>query len=255
MFRLVNGEMIEIIKLSAKSRLIIFGLQFIFNILITDHKSDAYINKFESDLNSTSDQIIYNLMIGLNRWDSQYFMAIAYKGYEREEFLAFFPLFPLFVRVLALILNSIQTTLFRQNLISFYCLLLVSSFLTNFLLFILTSIVLYKLTVNLFCDKQFGRRVVHWFAYNPSSIFFSSSYSESMFAFLTYSAIYLTQLSNKSYHLLMASIVFGLSSATRSNGKTLQLFHSFNLYFVFRNHFDWIRFIQTIESYFKRMFS
>ena len=214
----INREIGDIVKLSLKSRLIVFCLQLLFNLLIPDHKSDGFVNGFESELKTSADSIVYNILIGLNRWDSQYFIAIANHGYFREEFLAFFPLFPITVTLLAQFLNLIQT-IFGQTFISFYCLLLIASFILNLILFVLTSIVLYKLTLRLFGDQSFARRAVHWFAYNPSSVFFSSSYTESLFAFLTYSGIYLTHLPKSYCNLILASIAFGLSCSTRSNGK------------------------------------
>lgn len=208
----INSELLAIIKMSLKSRSIVLLLQLILNLIINDHKSDAFLNGFESELKSKSDQMIDQMLNGLNRWDSQYFMSIAYKGYEKEQFLAFFPLFPLMVRLLALVFNSINLV-FGTQIVSYYCVLEISAAFLNLILFIMTSIVLYLLTVQLFASKQMAEGVVHWFCYNPSSIFFSAFYSESLFAFLTFTAIYLT---NKS--LLMASILFGLSSGTRSNG-------------------------------------
>jgi phosphatidylinositol glycan class V len=211
----MNRELLAIIKMSLKSRSIVLLLQLVLNLLINDHKSDAFLNGFESELKSESDLMIDQLFNGLNRWDSQYFMAIAYKGYQKENFLAFFPLFPLMVRLLALLFSSINLV-FGTEVVAYYCLLEISAAFLNLILFIMTSIVLYLLTVQLFGSKQMAEGVVHWFCYNPSSIFFSAFYSESLFAFLTFSAIYFT---NKS--LIIASILFGLSSGTRSNGMKL----------------------------------
>lgn len=236
---LIESDTRDIIKLGLKSRLIVFCLQLLFNLLIPDHKSDGFVNGLEAELKTTTDYIVYNLLIGLNRWDSQYFIAIANQGYFREEFLAFFPLFPLSVRFLALILNWIQTLL-GQTFVSFYCLLLIASFLLNLLLFVITSVVLYKLTVRLFGDQWFARRAVHWFAYNPSSIFFSSSYTESLFAFFTFSGIYLSHLATDYRSLTMASVAFGLSCGTRSNGKQMTIKTRISKTSYFRYRFDWI---------------
>ncbi|CAG2106571.1 unnamed protein product [Medioppia subpectinata] len=213
-------ESVSVIKVSAKSRLVLLSLQLVANGLIPDHESaDAFVHRLEDKLPTTgTDRLIYHVFSGLNRWDSQYYTTIAYNGYDREEFLAFFPLFPLLVRQLATILWSIQHLSTDRTFVSYYSLILLSSFALNFGLFILTALVLYKLTAKLFADRSMAANVVHWFSYNPSSVFFSSSYSESLFAFLTFSGIYLTHLSDKSHHLMMASALFGLSSATRSNG-------------------------------------
>jgi len=209
------SDVIDVIKMSVKSRLIVLLLQLVFNLLINDHKSDAFVNGLESELNSSFDLMVNKLFSGLNRWDSQYFMAIAHKGYsESEQFLAFFPLFPLVIRFMANIFDLINFDA-NHKMFSYYCLLIISAVLVNITLFVLASIVLYKLTIELFKNLEFGKRAVHWFCYNPSSIFFSAFYSESLFCFLTFSGIYLTN-----HSLLMASFAFGLSSATRSNGRT-----------------------------------
>ncbi|XP_054155455.1 GPI mannosyltransferase 2-like [Oppia nitens] len=211
-------DRVQVVKTAAKSRLLLFVLQLVANLLIPDHRSDGFLNGFESELKTRADRVIHQLFIGLNRWDSQYFMAIAYNGYTREEFLAFFPLFPLLVRWLANLLAIIVNTFIGTTVVSYYSLLLISSFTINFLLFILTAIVLYELTVRMFASKPMARMTVYWFAYNPSSIFFSSSYSECLFAFLTFAGIYWTHMTTKWHHLMLASVLFGLSSAVRSNG-------------------------------------
>lgn len=211
---LLNKDVLRVIKSSLKSRLIVLSCGVVFNWIIDDHKADAFRNRFQSDdglkwTQSASDLIILKLLSGTTRWDSQYFLIISHDSYSEEEFLAFFPFFPLLVRFLASILFY-----FWSHFVSFYCTLILSAVLINLLSFILTSIVLYKLTLEMFNDKKFAMNAIHWFCYNPASIFFTVSYSESLFSFLTFTALWFCH--NK--RLLMASIFIGLSSATRSNG-------------------------------------
>ncbi|CAG2172382.1 unnamed protein product [Oppiella nova] len=218
----LSDDLLAVMRVVAKSRLVILSLQLIANHLIPDHQSvDAFTNNLEANhVKTATDRVIYHALNGLNRWDSQYFTAIATSGYAREEWLAFFPLYPLLIRQLAATLMTIQVSLVGHNhlFVSHYCLILLTGFVVNFLAFVSASVVLYKLTIKLFANKSMAAECVQWFAYNPSSIFFSAYYSESLFAFLTFGGIYFTHASDNRLHLLWASVAFGLSSATRSNG-------------------------------------
>lgn len=53
----------------------------------------------------TKNSLINLFFEGLSRWDAQHYLYIARFGYTKEDCLAFFPLFPLTLRILA---NQIQ---------------------------------------------------------------------------------------------------------------------------------------------------
>lgn len=84
----------------------------------------------------------------------------------------------------------------------------------NLTCFVLTSLTLYYLTVNLFKDSQFAFLTAIVFTINPASIFFSAFYSESLFCFLTFLGLLCIETN---YPFIGASLL-GLSGGTRSNG-------------------------------------
>ena len=189
---------------SAKSRLIVILLQMIFNSILPDHKSiDAYKNDLKSD------GLIWKLLSGFTHWDAEYFLKIAHSGYHDERHLVFLPYFPLMTRSFAGLINLITF-----NYLNYQDVLLLSGVLINQIHFILTTVIIYLLTIQLFSDRKFASRCCHYFSYSPASIFFSTFYSESIFCFLTFSSL----LASLNGHIYLSSILIGLSTITRSNG-------------------------------------
>ncbi|KAF7670574.1 GPI mannosyltransferase 2, partial [Astathelohania contejeani] len=118
--------------------------------------------------------------------------------------MAFFPLFPMLVNITNRILNlKIHTT---------------AILLTN-LFFVLNSLLIYKLTL-----KRYGKTIATnsalFFIFNPASIIFSSFYTESFFMFLFLMGFYAIEYDRA----FIASLFFGLSSLTRSNGILFSIF-------------------------------
>lgn len=129
---------------------------------------------------------VFNLIvIGFVNWDGEYFLHIATNGYTHENTIAFFPLFPAIVGFTSTFLYKILFPF-----MSFHSVALLISWLVNTWCFQETAWALSKLTK--ICDRglhNLDSIVVFLFCYNPASIFFSSFYSESMFAYATVSVI------------------------------------------------------------------
>ncbi|KAJ8953198.1 hypothetical protein NQ318_003237 [Aromia moschata] len=89
------------------SRVFILILQYLSNILIPDHDADAFLYPKDNSGNTIFDKCIDHLFGGLVRWDAQYFMHVARYGYTYEKTLAFFPLYPLCVRLIAFVILSV----------------------------------------------------------------------------------------------------------------------------------------------------
>lgn len=192
-------------------------LQFAFNLVIPDHNADAYRSPFlASDVpgNALDVLIAKYLLSGLNRWDSNYFITISINGYQRDDHLAFFPLYPLTVRVIASFLETIAFGTINTT----SSVLLASVFL-NVLLFAIAAASLFRLTTTLFNNNRIAHSTVYWFCYNPASIFFTANYSESLFAALSFFAMSLIALSKSQLKsTTAAATLLGLASLTRSNG-------------------------------------
>lgn len=260
-----------ILSLSISSRVLVIVIQFISNIILEDHNADAYRNKYHQALDDNgqimellpnSHKHLYKFIQGFTKWDAQYFLEISKDGYVSEQHLAFLPFFPIVISFTRQILfghtrlnfdqflplQSSETVIGGQkasvnDLENYIQAALVGVTINNFIFFPLACILLFALTklvkVN---DEKYAKNVVWWFCFNPASIFFSSCYSESLFAFLTFMAMFIIEfrsqkylLNNPNYNkssnfeplchlnrliyiMLPALIPLALSSATRSNG-------------------------------------
>lgn len=136
------------------------------------------------------------------KWDSQYYVDIATNGYwfrpGQQSNVAFFPLYPMTVKVFS--------NFFDGNLI-------LTGFLISNLAFFGGLIFLYLLT-ELELGSDSAKRAVYYLAFFPTSFFFSSVYTESMFIFLSIATMYFARK-----HQWMWAATFGiLTAATRNLG-------------------------------------
>ena len=83
---------------------------------------------------------------GFDNWDSEYYLNIAnVGGYQIEECHAFFPLYPFLIRFTALFLHTLL-----GSVVPFHSLLVISGVFISNASFILSSIILYLLTIRIF---------------------------------------------------------------------------------------------------------
>ncbi|XP_074601191.1 phosphatidylinositol glycan anchor biosynthesis class V [Brevipalpus obovatus] len=220
----------QVIKKALVSRLIVFLIQILSAFLIPVHDADAFkISHFLEPRNG--DQINWfakNILLGYTRWDSQYFLSIAKDGYYSERLIVFFPLYPLLTRYLEkIIFNRVKDG---------FASLVISSILLNHTLFLISSILLFKLSMRIFHNSPVNSRIqkaleaVQYFCFNPASIFFSACYSESLFMTLTLAAL----LSLEAARPFCSAMFFGLACLTRSNGLFAVIFL---VYFHFESIF------------------
>jgi len=193
------------------TRLFIFILQFVCNLLIPDH--DAGVFTWVTDptnKQTVADRIISFLLDGLIRWDGQHFLHIATHGYTYEQNLAFFPMFPLLVRCVASVLFWMQDD---YGIISFVSAVKVSAVVLNLGFFLLATNAIYDLSRKVLKDEYLAYKAGLLFSMNPASIFFTAAYSESLNSFLTFAAL------NRMSKSLSAKtcILVALASATRAN--------------------------------------
>ena len=155
-------------------------------------------------------QLISSTLDGLSKWDAVYFLDIARNGYQYEQNMAFFPLFPLSVHTFGLILTPLKLLL---NL-SDRSRLLLSAMFVNTVAFTIAAVGLYKLTQTIFHSSKLAQRVVVLFCFNPASVFFSAAYSESIFAMTQFWGMLFLE---RDRHLISA-LIFALGTTARSNG-------------------------------------
>lgn len=215
----------EVTKYALSSRILVIGLQFLFNYFVPDHEADAFrspLVKEESSRFHLGDRVVHAFLGGLNRWDSQYFNHIAQFGYTYEHLTAFFPFYPWMSRVIAASFEDMIGPVLHPS-----SWILLSAVLLSNICFVLSAIVLYHLTSITFPEERhLPLRVVKLYCFNPASIFFSSCYTESLFAFLTFSGLFLLE---KDYDTI-CTIMFAASSLTRSNATLTPIFYMYKIY-------------------------
>ncbi|XP_022708321.1 GPI mannosyltransferase 2-like isoform X2 [Varroa jacobsoni] len=209
----------DVAKFAASSRALILLLQFLFNYFIQDYNADAFRSPLiilESKRWSLSDRVVHTLLEGLTRWDSQYFLHIAQFGYTYEHMTAFFPGYPYLARILAQAFEDVL-----GDILSPSSWVLISCVLVTHVSFVLSAVALFYLTQLMFDDRHLPMQVVKMYSFNPASIFFASCYTESLFAFVTFSGLYLLE---KEYDTL-ATVMFAIGSVTRSNASLVPIFY------------------------------
>ncbi len=140
------------------------------------------------------------LVAVLGRWDSVWYLAISSDGYGGGAREAFFPLYPLLVKVVGAPLGSA----------------LVGGALLSTALLLVALVVLHRL-VALDHDRAVARNAVLVTALFPMSFFFSAVYSESLFLALSVGSVYAARRERWA----LAGALGMLAAATRSAGVVL----------------------------------
>jgi hypothetical protein len=134
------------------------------------------------------------------RWDSVWFLEIAKSGYGGGDREAFFPLYPLLVRV-------VGTVLFSP---------LLAAIAISFGAFAVALAALHRLAV-IEVGPEAARWAVISLALFPGSLWLSAAYSESLFLMVSIGAV----LAARRQHWAAAGLLGALSAATRSAGLLL----------------------------------
>ncbi|KAM9116476.1 GPI mannosyltransferase 2 isoform 1-T3 [Pangshura tecta] len=198
----------EVIRFAVCCRALTLVLQALFNFLIPDHAADAFSPPRLSEP-SLCDWLSEWLLGGLSHWDAEHFLFIAEHGYLYEHNFAFFPVYPLSVRAVA------EVTLWPlQGLLCLRSRLLLSAVLLNALLSVLAAAVLYELGCMVLHCRRMAFLSAVLFCLTPANVFMTAAYSESMFAFLVFSAM----LQLEKGQSWTSGLLFSLAAGVRSNG-------------------------------------
>lgn len=149
---------------------------------------------FEKELFFPSDRLDY-----WNRWanwDSGAFLYIAQNGYI-PNWTVFFPAYPILIRLFSF-----------SGLSPFWSAFLISQVATLIFLFYLYKLIILDFNANI------ARRAIFTILIFPTSFYFVSVYSESLFLAAGISALYYA----RKKHWLLASVLAGLASSTRLIG-------------------------------------
>jgi hypothetical protein len=154
-----------------------------------------------------------NWVWGFGNFDGVHYLRIAQDGYFAQYSQAFFPLFPILIRIFSFIFPRVQSldiSIFTDPAYFYSGIILSNAF------FLGALYVLYKL-INIDFKKDIAFLSMIVLLTLPTSFFFGSIYTESLFLLLAVSAIYLTRKG----HFFWAAVLISLSTATRITGVLL----------------------------------
>ncbi|KAL8457586.1 hypothetical protein ACS0TY_035450 [Phlomoides rotata] len=230
----------RLLRYAVVSRLLVLTLIFIWRSFLIPYDTSASINPpcLSAANSSTSPPPVILPRVGSAIessivWDGVYFIRIAECGYEYEQTYAFLPLLPLCVSLLS-------KTVFAPlvHVIGYRAVLALSGYVLNNIVFIIASLYLYWISVIVLKDKEVALRASTLFCLNPASIFYSSIYSESLYAVLSFGGLYHYLKGTYNY----ATLWFALSGCARSNGVLnagyicFRVMQQVNAAFSSRNH-------------------
>ncbi|VVA91032.1 unnamed protein product [Arabis nemorensis] len=206
-----------LIKYAIFSRLLVLSLTILWRNFLQPYDTSAALNPpclYHKDVaEDPPPQLVANAISKALEnsvvWDSVYFLRITQCGYEYEQTYAFLPLLPFFISLLS-------RTVFAPlvPLIGLRAVMVLSGYFVSNLAFVLAAIYLFRVSVIILKDTDAAFRASIIFCFNPASIFYSSVYSESLYALFSIGGV---------YHLLIgtsnvAVLWFALSGCARSNG-------------------------------------
>ncbi|KAF3338097.1 GPI mannosyltransferase 2 [Carex littledalei] len=199
------------------SRILLLSLIATWRLLFRPYDTSASLNppclSSSSNQSQPSDQILWPRVASAIEssvvWDGVYFVRIAECGYEYEQTYAFLPLLPVAISLLS---RSVFAPL--VPLIGYRAVLALSGYMLSNTAFVLATLYLYRLSNLILKDSAAALRASVLFCLNPASIFYSSIYSESLYALFSFGGL---------FHLFsgsstLAMIMLALSGSARSNG-------------------------------------
>lgn len=163
------------------------------------------------------DSTILFLLDGFQKWDAVHYTHIAAHGYDHPRQLAFQPLFPWLLRqldwwILAPMLG---------NWLHIYTRILVVGTVLNLVAFVISAILLYKLSNKILHNQILSVVSVMMYCINPASVFMSSVYTESLFACCSFFGMLCWQYPTNLIGYMLGTVSFTLAVAIRSNGIVL----------------------------------
>ncbi|KAK4380728.1 hypothetical protein RND71_002590 [Anisodus tanguticus] len=208
-----------VIKYAVVSRLVLISLILLWRSLLSPYDTSASINpSCLSSINGSNSKSglppvrLLRLASAIEDsivWDSVYFVRIAQCGYEYEQTYAFLPLLPVCISLLSRTVFAPLIPFIGQRAV-----LGLSGYVLNNLSFVLAAFYLYRLSAIILKDSELALRASILFCLNPASIFYSSIYTESMYALCTIGGLYYLMRGSNN----IATLWLALSGFARSNG-------------------------------------
>lgn len=198
-------------KLAIFSRLFIIFLQCLSNHLIEDHDAgDVFKSPQDTTVKKKKcDTMIDVLLGGFRRWDAEHFLHISEHGYTYENNLAFYPLYPLCIKIVRYLVINLTPFL------SIRTLSLLIGIIINVIFFVKATNALYELGKKVLRDQKKAEVAAVLFCFSPASIFFTAPYSESLYCWLSFS---LMLKCFEDINSVLIVVPLSLSILCRSNG-------------------------------------
>jgi len=205
----------KVTKLALASRLIVLVVQLMANGALPEHKPDVFRMPVSDEPKGCCewiDKLVQRCFGGLRHWDGEYFLHIAKNLYSYENTLAFYPLYPVVVRHMAQALELVGLPLSPDSI-----LLLVAIGL-NVWLFCESANLLFQLTHRMFNDLNKSWYAALIYCFNPATIFFTAAYSESFFAYASFSLMLECLKPTDHFRFLRLGAALAACLVCRSNG-------------------------------------
>jgi len=153
------------------TRVASFCVGFLAGLFFTRYRALRFPVPFEREK-------LVQVLVG---WDSGWFLDIASHGYyfnpEGQSSIAFFPLYPMLIRVVAWPFGGTDKAIWTAGI------------LTSYVAFALALLALHRFTERVFGDRETARRTVLYISIFPFSLFFTRVYAESLLLLTTVLAI------------------------------------------------------------------
>ncbi|KAI5011009.1 hypothetical protein ZWY2020_013146 [Hordeum vulgare] len=206
--------LVAIVRLAAASRVLVLTLSLLARLLFRPYDTSASLHPpclsspsfppSTSSSNSTTATIS-----SLAVWDGVHFARAAECGYEYEQSFAFLPLLPASI---ALLSRSLFAPL--VPMLGYRAVLVISGHVLNNVAFVAAAAYFYRLSVLILKDSEAAYRASVLFCFNPASVFYSSLYSESLYALFSLGGLFYLFFGSRT----VAMIMLALSGSARSNG-------------------------------------
>lgn len=203
-----TGDYVSIAATAAASRAGAVALAVVADAFLPDHAAQGAL----LPPIGPGCTLAYGALQPFTRWDAAHFLLVAQSGWQAHEWShAFFPLFPL----LAFHAGRLLRLLSPWPLCETDSILLAGVFLSN-VAFPLAALALLALGRAVLGCPRLAYRAAFLFCASPATPFFSSLYSESLFALFTFTGFFL--LETRRPAPWAAALCLAAASATRSNG-------------------------------------
>jgi Gpi18-like mannosyltransferase len=197
--------------------LILFGVTRLMLVVVT-YVGYVLFNASKFAQNSVG---VSNLLFSWNQWDASWYAGIASFGYQNPVQTAFFPLYPLLMRI-----GTLQRSTPDASSV-YFAGWLISNLAFFFALWAL------RILAERECGPEAASRAAVYLAVFPTALYFFAPYNESLFVLFTVTCF----LALRSQRWWLAGILGLLASLTRSTGIFLAL--PFAMEYLGQRRWNW----------------